>query len=225
MTINAVILIPEITKGMKSIGSKSLLKIKHDKYIIEYQIEQLLNIHKHINITVATGFDHDKIIKIIDRYNNINTLYNPNYENTNFGRSLELYMDKNPNIKNLLIIGSGILFKKNSLLANHLKHESKIFILDKPKHNFDIGCGPGTDLEYLFYDLPNMWTECVYLNESAIEKLKTIIKSKPIEQMYIFEIVNDLVSHNINFDKEFVSKSNFLKITSIKDLGKAKVFI
>ena len=209
---------------MKSIGSKSLLKIKNDKHIIEYQIEQLLNINRNIKITVATGFDHDKIHKITEKYG-INILYNPNYENTNFGKSIDLYLKQNATAQNLLIIGSGVLFKRNTLSSNHMRHGSKIFILDKPKNNFDIGCGQGTIVEYLFYDLPDAWTECVYLDKFAIDKLKNIIQCKPIEQMYIFEIINDLLSHNIEFNKEFVPKSNFLKITSIKDLGKAKVFI
>lgn len=224
MIINALIVIPEITKGMKSVGSKSLLRIKNDKYIIEYQIEQLLNIQKNINITIATGFDHDKIIKATDKYNT-KILHNPYYEHTNFGKSIELYIKQNPDIDNLLIVSSGILFKKNTLVVNQLKHFSKIFVLDKPKNNFDIGCGYGKNLEYLFYDLPDTWTECVFLNNVALDKLKTMVQTKPIEQMYIFEIINDLLSHNIIINKEIVPKNNFLKITSIKDINKAKVFI
>ena len=54
--IHALIIASEVTKGMKSIGSKSLLKIKNSVLVIEHQIIELQKQHKHIDITVATGF-------------------------------------------------------------------------------------------------------------------------------------------------------------------------
>lgn len=222
--INAIVLIPEITKGMKSIGSKSLLKIKN-KFIIEHQIEQLLCIHKNIQITVATGFDHEKISKILQKYPRVDIIHNSNYENTNFGKSIELYLQTKNNLENFLLISSGILFKRGTLTSAILKHQSKIFFLDRPKNNFDIGSGNGTNIEYLFYDLPETWSECVYLNSTAIKALKLLVSNKSIEQMYVFEIINSLLSQNVIFEKQLFPKNNFLKILSIKDVNKAKVFI
>ena len=78
--IEAIILVPEITKGMKSIGSKSLLKIRKSKHIIDYQIEQISSISKKIKVNIATGFDNEKIKKILqDKYPNINVIYNDKY--------------------------------------------------------------------------------------------------------------------------------------------------
>jgi hypothetical protein len=48
--IDALILVPEITKGMKSIGSKSLLEIKKKLSVLDYQIQSIRNIDKNIKI-------------------------------------------------------------------------------------------------------------------------------------------------------------------------------
>jgi hypothetical protein len=180
-----------------------------------------------MRITIATGFDHDKILKITKPYNNVDVLYNSEYEYTNFGKCLELYLksETSTNIDNLLLVSSGVLFKKGALISTYCKNSSKIFILDKPKNNFEIGCNPTPYTEYLFYDLPQIWSECVYFNSDAISTLKKIMSTKPIAQMYLFEIINEIVSQKIIFEKQLVSKNNFLKVTGVKDLSRAKVFI
>jgi hypothetical protein len=223
--INVLVLIPEITKGMKSIGSKSLLKIKNSKSIIEHQIELLLSMKNKVSINIATGFDNDRINKTIDKYKNINIVYNDQYENTNYGKCIKLFIQQNPNIDNLFVIGSGILFKENIFPQSSFGNMSRIFILDKPANNFNIGCNANKNIEYLFYDLPEPWAECVYLDLSGIGGLKTLIEQKNIDQMYIFEIINDLLLLNIDFQKEYFSRSKFFKISSTKDINRAKLFI
>lgn len=223
--INVLVLIPEITKGMKSIGSKSLLKIKNSKSVIEHQIELLLSMKHKFSINIATGFDNDKINKTIDKYKNINIIHNDQYENTNYGKCIKLFIQQNPNIDNLFVIGSGVLFKENIFSQTSFGDLSRIFILDKPANNFNIGCNVNNNIEYLFYDLPEPWAECVYLNLSGIGGLKTLIEQKNIDQMYIFEIINDLLLLNIDFQKEYFSRSKFFKISSTKDINRAKSFI
>ena len=73
--LNALIIVPEITKGMKSIGSKSLLEIKKKISVLEYQINQLLAIDPNIKITISIGFESEKIIHIIDKYSKSNINY------------------------------------------------------------------------------------------------------------------------------------------------------
>lgn len=228
--IDALILIPEITKGMKSIGSKSLLKIRKTKHIIDHQIEQIQSISKKIRIHVATGFDNEKIKKIVAKYNNttsnINIIHNEDYETTNYGRSVELLINNLKEDSNgLFILCSGVLFKKNTFHHTCLKNNSKIFLLNNTKSNFNIGCTVEEKIEYMFYDLPEPWAECVFLNQEAIDKLKNLVASKTIKQMYVFEILNDLMSQNVNFEKKYVLKGKFFKINGTKDLTKARAFI
>jgi choline kinase len=132
--LDALILIPEITKGMKSIGSKALLPIKKQITVLGHQIASLKKIDKNIHITVATGFESDKVYENFRNIPNISFIYNAKYRNTNETASLLLYLEKyDPN--NLLIIKNGILLKENALPKTYLTGGSKVFILDKQKEN------------------------------------------------------------------------------------------
>jgi hypothetical protein len=222
--INSLILIPEITKGMKSIGSKSLLRIKNIP-ILEHQINEILNINKSIKLNIATGFDHDKISKHIStKYDNINFVYNDSYETTNQTKALALFLENNI-CENLLIISSGILLKNKNISLSTLSGTSKIYLLNKPRTNFNIGCSLGASAEYLFYDLPNIWSECVYLNKEAILALRNIIKMQNTDQFYLFEMINALILQNIIFENVTIDKKNIFKINHTKDLTKARQFI
>lgn len=222
--LDAVIIVPEITKGMKSIGSKALLKIQDSLSILEYQIQQLKKYHKKINIHIIAGFEAEKIKKTLVKYK-VNILYNDQYLYTNQSKCLELFLQQY-SAENLLVISNGVLFKNNIFdLTNKL--ESKVFLIDKPKSNFNIGCCDdlSADVNYLFYDLPVCWSECVYMNKEAIEAFRIANKEQTMGQMYLFETLNRLISRDISFTKQYISKKNIMKINTAKDLAKAKLFI
>jgi len=224
--LNALIVAPEITKGMKSIGSKALLKLKSSTTIIEYQIQELKKIDKKVNITIVTGFESEKIKKILQKQNKLNILYNDNYLNTNQAKCVDIFL-KNYDVENLLIISNGVLFK-NSVFNISDIDRSKIFLIDKPKTNFNIGCcdtGSNENIDYLFYDLPILWSECVFLNNIAIKKIREIFKSNTIDQLYIFELINILIHNNLDIQKVYIPKKHIMKINTIKDLSRAKTFI
>lgn len=223
--IEALILIPEITKGMKSVGSKALLEIKNKTSIIEYQIQYLQNIDKNIRISIATGFESDRIIDALSSYNNINFIYNPNYKNTNQAASIKLYLNSYPNVDNLLLISSGVLLRDKSIVKSMLSGSSKLFTISKEKENFELGCSDKTDLEYIFYDLPEPWSECVYLNKDAIGMVKYITDKLAVDQMYLFEILNEILNKNIVLTKQVIDKKNIMKIINQKDVMKAKLFL
>ena len=85
--IKALIIASEVTKGMKSVGSKSLLKIKNSMLVIEYQIKELKKYYKDIDITIATGFESEKMIKLLNSYD-VKFLYNSDYQTTNQAKSI-----------------------------------------------------------------------------------------------------------------------------------------
>lgn len=223
--LNALIICPEITKGMKSIGSKSLLPIKNNKCVLDYQITCLKNIDPNIRIAIATGFESDKIEFLSKQYKNIDCIYNIDYKTTNQASSLRKYLEKYQNINNLLILCSGVIFKNKCIKRSMLDMSSKIFLLNKQKENFTLGCSTNNTIEYLFYGLPETWSECVYLNEDSISWLNLFIKKNSIDQMYIFEILNEILNNKIYFSKQLIDKKDIIKITNQKDIKKAKVFI
>lgn len=220
--INAIILVPEITKGMKSIGSKALISIDHRKSIIEHQIEYLQKNYANISITVATGFDADKIQKKTKRYN-IKTMHNHKYDETNHGMSLSMYLQNAKSIKNLLIISNGILLKEKLPISGD---KSIIYALNKKNSDYTIGLNitEANKPTYLFYDFPISWSECVFLNTDSIEKLREVLVKETMGQMFLFEIINYLLDSDCKFKTEKIANKNICKITTIKNTKKAKTF-
>jgi hypothetical protein len=220
---NVLILVPEITKGMKSLGSKALLTIKNSKSVLEYQIEQIRKFHKKTKIFIGTGFESAKIKKFFDKYSNVYFVENTEYENTNQARLLSSFVNT-IDVNNLLVISNGILFRNNPFLSD--KEHSKIFVLDKPKINFTIGCCESINVNYLFYDLPIPWAECVFFNKTSIKEIRTLSQTHNIDQLYLFEIINNLITdYGVNFLQHTIKKQNIMKIHTLKDISKAKLFI
>jgi hypothetical protein len=221
--LDILLLVPEITKGMKSLGSKALLPIKNSTIVLDYQIQQLKKIDQNCNIFIGAGFESDKIRKAITKYSRVQVIENQNYINTNQAKLIELFTKHRSSRNSLLIISNGILFKNPSLKYTG---GSKIFLIDKPKANFNIGCNDSKDIHYLFYDLPTPWSECVLLDDAAVQHMKHICSSQNVDQLFLFELINILIEkHNVVFDKHFISKKNIMKINTAKDISKAKVFI
>jgi hypothetical protein len=97
--------------------------------------------------------------------------------------------------------------------------------LDKIKENFSLGCSQQEKIEYIFYDLPELWCECVYLNLEAINTIKYAILHNQVNQMYLFELINKAINLEQTFEKEHINKKNIMKINTYKDINKAKLFI
>lgn len=218
--LDALIIAAEVTRGMKSLGSKSLLKLKNSILVIEYQINELKKHYKDIDITIATGFESDKMIKALSRYG-VKFLYNDKYKTTNQGKSIIDYIETK-DINSLLVISSGVLFKNS---FGEMPDDSCVFILDKPKPDFTIGCHNNSDIFYLFYDLPDKWSECVFLNNQSLLILRDLIKTQDLNQMYLFEIMNTLSENGSIFKKVQIPKNKIMKISNIKDLTKARSFV
>ena len=116
--------------------------------------------------------------------------------------------------------------KKNTLNKLLLSGQSKLFLLDRAKENFNLGCALNKSVtEYIFYDLPEPWTECVYLDKIAINNLSYIVQQTKTSQLYLFELLNEMLSSNVTLDKYYLNRTKIMKINTIKELPKAKVFI
>lgn len=219
-----VLLIPEITKGMKSMGSKALLQINKHTSILDYQIQYIKKFYKNIPIFVLTGFDNDRIEKKIKHYGNIATSFNPNYETSNQTESLISYF-KQSNTNNCLIINNGILLKEK--LPINIKYSS-IYTIKKYKEGFGLGINQTNAVDsvvsYLFYGLPIQWSECVFLNSEAIKFIIEISNSIKLHNLFLFELLNKLIDNNIIIKDITINKTNILKINILEDLNRIKGF-
>jgi hypothetical protein len=218
---NAILLVSDITKGMKSIGSKALLNLSKNITVIDYQIQYLKKHYYPINIYICTGFEHDKIVKKTSKYKNIFYVYNKNYETSNQADSL-IQCFKTYNLDNAIIIANGIvLLDKIPINAR----ESSLVITNKQcKTEFDIGTTDLLASKYLFYDLPNKWLEYAFLDKQSINTILSISESKECNKLFLFELINLLMDNGIDINPILINKNLPIKINNIKDLSIAKKY-
>jgi choline kinase len=213
----------DITKGMKSIGPKGLLKSKKSKELINCQISSIKD--KNIDINIILGFGSEKIKKKVDH--SVNFIDNLLYESTNQAYALELIMDNYDCeiYDGCIIINNGILFHcdiKNILLQD--KNISKIFYMQNSKKNeFAVGVTIHDDnASHMFFNLDhNSWCEIIYINNETMNYYKnTYIKE--MRNMFLFELFNKSIDDGNTFKAVKVNKNKLIKISSIKDSEKIK---
>jgi hypothetical protein len=226
--IDIVFVIPEITKGMKSFGPKSLIHIKNIS-VIEHQLMQIRSHFRNNHIYLLTGFESDKIKKVVSssRYvtkkKHIHILENKSYESHNQTSSIHQYAQQYQSNHGAMFINNGILTKYNfSKIIN--KNKNHLFFVGGQKANFNIGSSQLDSIEYLFYDLPNLWSECVYLTNQSIHYIKEL-NIDNIKSIFFFELINQLIDKQFEFDSATIPKTQILKIINIKDTSKVKNFI
>lgn len=218
----AIILVSEITKGMKSIGSKSLLNIDNGLTALDHQIQYLKKYYHPIKIILCTGFDHHRIVNHTKKYKNIEYYYYTDYLTDNQTGCL-LSCLKNYNPTDTIVLTNGlILFDKIKI-----DHTSATYFIDDnkdKKHYFEIGTNSMSEDGYLFYDLPYKWIELLFLNAESIQQLLNKYKNiSSISKLFLFEFINKSRSDfDVNFTKLDKQICYPIKINSIKDLPYAK---
>lgn len=218
----AVILASEITKGMKSIGSKALLPISGSITLIDYQIQFLKRFYNPIQIYICTGFDHEKIIKKTQKYKDIKYIYNKNYAIHNQMDSLLLCLNEHK-LNHALVINNGVLISQKIYIDSK---NTEIFTINSAKKiEFGIGCNiQDNETNYLFYDLPNKWIECAFINSDVIKFLLEYSKIKDLSKLFLFEGLNIIAENLHTLPIHELEKTSAIKINTIKDLSRAKKY-
>jgi choline kinase len=222
MSNKYLIIIPEITKGMKSIGSKALLKINATTTILDHQIKLIKSINRRNKIYLSTGFQHNKILKVAKKYTNVHTIYDENYEKYNDGKHIINFIEYIDSPDDVFIINNGLLFKKDCF-EKPKPGISKIYLLDRIKDNFTIGCET-KESKYLFYELANRWSECSFISANILIQIKNRNAEQCINNYFMFEILN-FISDNNHIEYDTISYKKIMKVNGVSDLNKAKRFI
>lgn len=220
----------EITKGMKSVGPKALLKSKKAKELINYQIDSVKD--KNIDIYIILGFGSEKVKRKID-HQKVSIIDNALYDSTNDGYALELIL-KNydcDKYNGCMIVNSGILFNKDIKLdiINSVKYnQSKIYYFNHTDTNdsFQIGLTIiDSYVQHMFFNLSNnIWNEIIYLDNHSVNQYKKIYNPS-MRNMFLFEFINKSIDQGIIYQPIKVKYSNVIKISSIKDANKIKELI
>ncbi len=224
MIDNVILLCSEITKGMKSYGPKAFIPVgqKHkQKPLIIKQIDNILQTYKkNTHIYIVTGFEHEKFIKILnqfypeEKHKNIIKLYNEDYRDSNSGHGVWLALNS--------ILSGNTLVVENGILTDYSPKSQTSSILPMLKasnkdESFNMGLTVNNKkVEYVFYDLPNRWSEVLYINNSDIQRIKEILGKQNIKHKFLFELINLLIDNEIIFETEFISSKNISKVNNHK---------
>lgn len=215
--------------GMKSLGSKSLFKLK-DRTIIDYQLENIKAALKHrdYDITFVCGFDCNRVEKMLLTYTNklpIRTI-KQKHENLNFvGSFLEGLTHAKYN--NVLSINYGCLFTKN-VIRQIIKHSASNMVSIAKKHNhnenIDIGCYLEQEKivniffnlgQYKYLDM-NLWSA------NTIQYIKHNLLFDDYKNKFMFEIINELITCGHTFDYLNIEPNECMVMNDIKMLNKIK---
>lgn len=193
MKYNLILLQHEQTKGMKSFGSKGLLKIKVNSKIdivINHQLNQISQgLGDFSQLVIVVGFDKEKLLKkVIPENKNVTIVDNHEYKSFNQSYAMMLGLQKINNNYPTLILDSGVILQK-PLHINKQELDNNIVFINTKTKEFDVGCTTeGSNIEYMFYDLNPKWVNMFFVapqNKKEIENLASLHKNSNI-----FEIIN-----------------------------------
>lgn len=223
MSHNYLIIMPEITKGMKSIGPKSLIKINAQYTVLDTQIRVIKSINRRNRIFICTGFQHNRVLKSIEGYHNVTTINDKNYNEYNQCKHLINYINHTESAADVFIVNNGVLFKKDCFKRLKKNNKSTIYFTDRKKEDFEIG-SESEESKYLFYGLSRKWTECVFLNTQSLKKIIEIHNNFDISKYFLFEIINMLYDKDI-IHESIVSYRDIMKVNGQEDIRRAKRFL
>lgn len=213
-----VLLCSEITRGMKSYGPKATILLgKRKEPLIIKQIRQILKFYENCNIHIVVGFGNQKIQKIIHEYGfeyKINFIEHNDYESHNNGGAL---------ICGLSECNGDTLFVNNGIILSQRIFSDKCclpIVNGKNIDKFLIGSTINDgQVQNLFYDLDNRWSEIVFIPSSHIDHIKKTMKphQNKLCKMFIFEIINYLIDKDIIFVSENIQDQKLQKILTHKN--------
>lgn len=229
--ISVILLSTLPDNGIKSLGTKSLLKI-NDKYIIEYQLENIKNGLKgrEFEIILISSFDSNRTIKSIahlhKKYNI--KIIKKDIDNLNFGGAMIYGLNQIKN-NSCLIINYGCLFSKN--VINYLcSSDNNTIALVKNNQIYDnlkVGCSINNDkIEHLFFGLDTVkFFDITYLNNISINFIKKNIDPVINGNKFTFEIINFMIDNFIDFDYKILHTKDAVFIDNLNILKKARRMI
>lgn len=229
--ISVLILTTLSDHGIKSLGNKSLIKIKQ-KPIVVHQIESIRKALRstEYEIVIVCSFDCSKIEKTIKQYiknTNIRVIYEKS-ENINFGGALMTGIF-NASYEDVLYLNYGLIFRNNALTPI-LKDRENNFALLASNHlqndNIDVGCFiEDNTVSNLFFNLgDHKYLDCAFFHKETTRYLKRNTTPEKCRNQFTFEIINKLLD-KFTFYTRFVNSRDALMIDSQKTLNKSKRFI
>lgn len=165
-------------KKIKSINHHSLIKIKTNKNLIQYQIDVIAKSFAEATIYFAVDDEKELICQFLNecQYSNLNfEIIDKKYNSL-----LDCVCDITDIVNNdWLVIMGDVIFNKCSLKAVSKSKETS-FLVDN--HNFFLKSKIGLwhnngSIQHFSYTLPLKWSQICYLNKSFVEQIANNYKN------------------------------------------------
>lgn len=228
--ISVIILATLPDHGIKSLGNKSLFRIKN-KFLIDYQISFIKKILRGIKheILLLSSFETNKLQKNI-KNNSVKIIDQSDIINLNFGGSL---IEALEHIKydNIIFLNYGLFIRKYDRNIRKViteNHDGVIFTSKKStsNNNLNIGCLLDKEkIQHIFFDIGEYkYLDFCFLNSSAVKHIRQTMNKNFYRNKFTFEIMNNLLE-KFKIIKLDIDNKTVVFIDSVKKFNKTKRLI
>jgi hypothetical protein len=214
-------------KKIKSLGNKGLIKISHNKHLIDYNLSLLNKFYNNSTIVIVGGFESRKLLKYLNNNNSFSKSKNqliyiehsPD-DRWNIGKSISEALINN-DADSATIYNSSLFLDPK--IFNIAQNQSTSFVLCKSGKNDGVGCITNDNvITQCFYGLENTIYDFLYLDKNAFSFLKNYIKNSNINKLYLFEIINLCVDNSIQIKLVNINKKLVQTIDSVQSINYIK---
>ena len=216
------IIIPAAGSGrrMKSYGPISLVQIKPNVTLVDYQLKAIRKKLRPKEIIIVVGYHANKIMNYLP--NDIIKVENERYEHTNVVRSIGMAL-RACTTNNVLIIYGDLAFNDATLEIDHLERSAVITDNSNITSADEVGCVIHEDkIENIFYNIEPRWAQVVYIREPVLSVFKKICWDANKAKYFGYEVLNELLTRNIVIQNYTPPNIKTIDIDTSKDLQVAK---
>ena len=194
-----IIIADHFKKGMKSLGCVGLMPFNKRQNLFQQQYKAIRSVFPTSKIVYIYGFDGKRFTSFLKKQSiqNLVSIYNGLYSKHNHGYSLSLAINKVKQHDDCLIVFGYEPIDKN-VLKNIKKTKHSTAIIEPDKES-NIGCILDHDtnkINHMFFGLENYLSNIYLLKKEELTILQNIAIDKEIDNMFLFEIMNQVISNN-----------------------------
>jgi hypothetical protein len=198
-----IIIADNFKKGMKSQGCVGLLPYNKKNNLFQQQCESIKSVFPKANILYIYGFDSKRFILFTStaKISHVDPIINNDYYKYNHGHSLSLIEPRlSKEEECMVLLGYDPLNNKHIL---PLKKRKVSTALIAKKTESKIGCiidSQTQKINHIFFDLDNPMLNIYLLKKPELQLLCKSLNQENIKNMFLFEIINNIILNNGNIE-------------------------
>lgn len=178
-------------RGYKNIP---LTIIEDNKTLLDKQIETINLVYNNSEIIVISGFEHDKVVKHLDRkkHKNVRIIENHDYKSSNIVDGWRLGLNAALEDDTYIIHGDRI-FDVSYIQCKY--KDTHTFVHDYNKKNYDFGLIFNEDTFInMSYGLPDVWSEIFFISKKDFNLFRDTINQSRNKRIYSIDGLINVVA-------------------------------